>query len=116
MNKFEAYAIKKAQFDSLKKEVEKLNIEIKEEFEKAGITETVLEDGRKLEVTKSNRVSWKEELLINLLKGLGSKAVILKETVDEATLEKEIYHGILSAESIAPAQEVKEVVSLRFKK
>ena len=74
----------------------------------------------KYSITKQNRQTLDEELLLQCVKKLPKKVVTqvvkVKEYVDPAALEKAVFLGLIKPEDIAPAQINKEVVALRVTK
>lgn len=74
----------------------------------------------KYTISKQNRQSFDEEVLLECIKKLPKKIsqtlIKVKEYVDPAELEKAVFMGIIKPEDIAAAQINKEVVALRVTK
>ena len=98
------------------KVAEPLNKEIKDylmsfnlekyESEKSDITATL---------SKTNKVSWVEPILIERLKKLGhSEAVKTIEVIDYEKLESLLYNGVIKEKKIEDCKNIKEVITLRL--
>lgn len=115
-NLIDEYGTKKAEFDKLKKELEKLSAEIKQTLGPDSDAET----GKyKVKVVSSERTSMNEDKAISLLKGTNIERNVVKTKlyVDTDALETLIYRGAVDNTLIAKLHEcieVKKIESLRI--
>lgn len=106
----------KARMDKLKKEIDYKNKQIKELMEKQNL-DTLESNGFRVKVSKSERVSFDDDLLLDIVKDLNVPGIIkTKEYVDMKELEKAIYEKKIDASLLSEAQRVREVVTLRVTK
>ena len=109
------FAEAKKQLDVLKKNTDKLNLELKELFRKTGETVFVTDSGIKVSYSKQCRSSMNEDALLEHLKSIGLHEVIAtKEVVDMDALEQAIYDGKIEAASLAAFQTNKYVETLKL--
>lgn len=114
------YANNKSELDGYKKICDKENARIKAIMKDFVITNYEA-GGYKATYSISERESLNEEMLLEILGGGARDMGIIKtkEYVDFDALEKAIYDGLLSEETLLEmdkAREVKEVVTLRVTK
>lgn len=113
---FENYVIEKEKEKKIKDVVKQLNDEIKGYFLQNGF-DKIDTDDYKASVSKSEKVSWVEPVLINKLKKLGFNELIkTKEYVDFDLLESYIYNKQLKETSIKDCKNITEVITLRVNK
>lgn len=66
-------------------------------------------------ISKTNKVSWVEPILIERLKKLGhSEAVKTIEVVDYEKLESLLYNDIIKEKKIEDCKNIKEIITLRI--
>lgn len=113
------YQVDNTKKQELEKELKSKNSFIKAKL--ADLGEDLYETSRsKATITYQNRVSMDDEKCIEILrencKPKDLKAVIkTKEYVDYEALESLIYNGVIAAEKLEPAQNVKVVTTLTVK-
>lgn len=123
LEELKAYVVnfysQKSLADSYKKEADKLGKNIKEEMANLSLNELALdEEGLVCTVTQVERKSFKENELIDYLKGvekLPENIVKTVEVVDEEALEKAIYDGFINAHELAPFIQKKVIPTLKVK-
>ncbi len=110
------YHAQKSEMDSIKKVIDKENIEIKTLMRESNLSEFVAGD-IKATCSVSERQDFIEEALIEKLKDMKVRGIIKKkEYVDMDALENAIYNGKVDAAALASCQTIKEVVTLRVSK
>lgn len=71
----------------------------------------------KASISKTNKVSWVEPILIERLKKLGfEEAIKTKEYVDMTILESLLYNGKIKEKKIEDCKNVTEIITLRVNK
>lgn len=71
----------------------------------------------KASISKTNKVSWVEPILIERLKKLGfGEAIKTKEYVDMTILESLLYNGKIKEKKIEDCKNVTEIITLRVNK
>lgn len=115
-NLIETYITKKQELDTLKKEVDKLSNLVKEEMKNSGLN-AVESNGYKVTKIESQRITWKEELLLAKVKTYNKPELIKQvEQVDVPALEQAIIDETIKLEDLLDCQQTTEVISLRLSK
>ena len=115
-NLFELYLQRKTEYDKLKKEVESLAEMVKTEMEQND-QKSVEVNGYKINKVVSQRVTWKEDLLLEKVKTYDIPELVKTiEQVDVPQLEQAIIDAKININDLQDCQTVKEVVQLRLAK
>lgn len=113
---FSEYIAKKQELDILKKQVDQLN-----NLVKAYMTENELgnveSNGFKITKSESQRINWKDDLLLEKVKTYNMAELITQvEQVNMPELEQAILDGVINVEDLMDCQQTTNVVSLRISK
>lgn len=110
------YVAKKAELEALDKLVKKLGDEVKRVMEQQGLKTTEC-NGYKINRIESQRITWKEDLLLEKVKTYNNPKLIKHiEQVDVAELEQSIIDCQVDINDLQDCQKVTNVVSLRMDK
>lgn len=118
------YGNAKAELDTVKKDVDELNSELKKVMLENAITEHSA-DGFKVKYVVSEKETMNEEQLIEILTKQHAELcetfglIKMRPYVDFDAIEKEIYNGNISEDvlkDIGKCKSVKEIVSIRLSK
>lgn len=105
---------KKQELEELDKEVKKLNDALKEKMEAEELS-VIEQDGYKITKIKSQRVIWKEDVLLDKVKSYEKPELIKQvEQVDIAALEQAIIDEVVNINDLADCQKITNVTSLRL--
>lgn len=116
LNLIDLFITKKQELEKLDKEVKKLNELVKEEMKNKELN-TVESNGYKVTRIESQRITWKEDLLLAKVKTYNKPELIKQiEQVDVPALEQAILDEVVNLEDLLDCQETKEIVSLRLSK
>lgn len=114
--KLKTYYDLNTQSKSIKKIQDSLNKDIKELMVSGNLDEIEI-DGYKAKVTTISNVSFDPDILLAIVKEIGRDDLIkIKEYVDIDDIERLVYSEDISAESLIPAQILKEQVRLDVRK
>lgn len=112
---YEAYKAKKLAFEQAKKDEEKYKKLLKDEMEKAGVTDYTDPEGYKFERTVSQRKSIEEGKLLTELHERGLQDCIKTvEAVDEDATMQAVEAGTLPQEVLAGCLKVTDIVTLKL--
>jgi len=112
----QTYISKKQQLDELTKEVKQLSELLKTEMKTKELN-SVQCNGYKVTRTESQRITWKEDLLLDKVKTYNNPDLITQvEQVNLPALEQAIMDDIVDINDLTDCQTVTEVVSLRVSK
>lgn len=104
------------QVKSFKKLQDSLNKDIKELMMTENVDQVVI-DGYEARVSTICSTSFDQDILLAIVKELGRNDLIkTKEYVNEEDIERLVYKGDINAESLIPAQILKESVRLNVRK
>lgn len=110
------FITKKQELDILKKQVDQLN-----NLVKAYMTENELgnveSNGFKITKSESQRINWKDDLLLEKVKTYNMPELIAQvEQVNMSELEQAILDGVINVDDLMDCQQTTNVVSLRISK
>lgn len=110
------FITKKQELDILKKQVDQLN-----NLVKAYMTENELgnveSNGFKITKSESQRINWKDDLLLEKVKTYNMAELITQvEQVNMPELEQAILDGVINVDDLMDCQQTTNVVSLRISK
>ncbi len=115
-NLVELYVNKKQELDKCKKELEELSNLLKLEMKSNNVNIMQTKDYKVTKV-ESQRVSWKEDLLLAKVKTFNRPELIKQvEQVDVPALEQAVLDETISIGDLLDCQTVTEVVTLRMSK
>lgn len=110
------YLTKKRKLDELTKEVKNLGELVKNQMKEQD-QKSVEQDGFKITRVASERVTWKEDLLLQKAKSYNKPELIKQvEQVDVPVLEQYIIDGVIDINDLNDCKTVTEVVQLRVSK
>lgn len=110
------YLTKKRKLDELTKEVKNLGELVKNQMKEQD-QKSVEQDGFKITIVASERVTWKEDLLLQKAKSYNKPELIKQvEQVDVPVLEQYIIDGVIDINDLNDCKTVTEVVQLRVSK
>lgn len=105
------YVTGKAELDKLKKQIDRINADIKNAMEEAKLNEVETESGAVVRYGITRKESMDEDMLLIKLKEFAPDTTCIKtkEYVDMDILESEIYHGDLSDDALKAMDKCKNV-------
>lgn len=116
LNLLEMYVQKKKQLELLEKEVKELGNLVKTEMIDRDI-KTAEAGGYRITKTESQRVTWKEDLLLAKVKSYNQPELIqMVEQVNMPVLEQYVLDGVIHADDLSECSQVTPVVTLRLSK
>lgn len=115
-NLVQLYINKKQELDKCKKELEELSNLVKQQMKADNVNVMATKDYKVTKV-ESQRISWKEDLLLAKVKTYNRPELIKQvEQVDVPALEQAIIDETISIGDLLDCQTVTEVVTLRMSK
>ena len=110
------YIAKKQELDILDKQVKQLNELLKSHMMDNGL-DKIEKDGFKVTKSESQRISWKEDLLLEKVRTYNNPELITQvEQVNMPALEQAILDEQINIEDLMECQKTTNVVSLRLSK
>ena len=111
-SKIEEYKEKKAQADTLKKELDELNEEIVKAMNDAGVKDTETPNGVTANVTTKVSLKYDEPQAIKWLKENGYEKYVI-EKLDTSALNKEVKKSKSLNESLQPTQSITYALTVK---
>lgn len=110
------YIAKKQELDILEKQVKQLNEQVKLLMLDNGL-DNIEKNGYKVTKSESQRITWKEDLLLEKVKTYNNPDLITQvEQVNMPALEQAILDEQINVEDLMECQKTTNVVSLRLSK